>query len=215
VRPLWWEFPEDRFIDVDDRAMLGSALLVVPFLTREPDTLFIEFPEASNWYDYDTLAPIEEPFLKVPWNGGKTAVFLRGGSVLPYQRRIRRASAIMARDPYALIVALDKHGKAKGELYIDDGETFDFMKGGFIAISYAFDGGKFTAVAVGEAKKSEFGKSFSGLVEQIKVVGLKASPTDIVNGKGQSLRFDWENQTIIIHKPDLPLKEDFILTFKD
>lgn len=33
--------------------------------------------------------------------------FIRGGKILPIKERVRRASSLMARDPYTLIIALD------------------------------------------------------------------------------------------------------------
>ena len=40
-------------------------------------------------------------------------------------------------NPYSLLVALDKSGKASGELYLDDGESLDAISGGhFTYISY-------------------------------------------------------------------------------
>jgi len=33
--------------------------------------------------------------------------FIRGGKILPLKERVRRASSLMARDPYTFIIALD------------------------------------------------------------------------------------------------------------
>jgi alpha 1,3-glucosidase len=35
----------------------------------------------------------------------------------------------MARDPFTLIVALDDKGRARGDLYVDDGRSFAFLRG--------------------------------------------------------------------------------------
>ena len=53
-----------------------------------------------------------------------TPVFQRGGTIVPTLQRVRRSSKIMLNDPYTLIVALDEAGKAKGWMYIDDGQSF-------------------------------------------------------------------------------------------
>lgn len=53
-------------------------------------------------------------------------VFHRGGSILPYKFRLRRSTTQMADDPFTLIVCLDKHESANGQLYFDDGLTFNY-----------------------------------------------------------------------------------------
>ncbi len=60
----------------------------------------------------------------------KTPVLYRGGSIVPTRQRARRASSLMKKDPFTLTIALDKLGtSARGELYLDDGETYAFEKG--------------------------------------------------------------------------------------
>ena len=53
-----------------------------------------------------------------------TPVFQRGGTIVPTLQRVRRSTKIMMNDPYTLIVALDENGRAKGHIYIDDGQSF-------------------------------------------------------------------------------------------
>ena len=53
-----------------------------------------------------------------------TPVFQRGGTIVPTLQRVRRSTKIMMNDPYTLIVALDENGKAKGHIYMDDGQSF-------------------------------------------------------------------------------------------
>ena len=53
---------------------------------------------------------------------------------------MRRSSALMRHDPYTLVVALDKSGRATGTLYIDDGISFEYQtadKRLYMQFSYA------------------------------------------------------------------------------
>lgn len=59
-------------------------------------------------------------------------VFYRGGHVVPRRDRPRRSSQTQVRDPFTLIVALDKDGKASGDLYLDDGHSFAFKRGQYV-----------------------------------------------------------------------------------
>jgi alpha 1,3-glucosidase len=38
----------------------------------------------------------------------------------------------MARDPFMLVIALDADGSARGDLYLDDGHSFAFVKGHYL-----------------------------------------------------------------------------------
>ena len=48
-------------------------------------------------------------------------MYQRGGTIIPKKERVRRSSALMRHDPYTLVVALDRAGRASGTLYIDHG----------------------------------------------------------------------------------------------
>ncbi|KAL8878866.1 MAG: hypothetical protein Q9198_003410 [Flavoplaca austrocitrina] len=63
---------------------------------------------------------------------------MQGGHILCRKDRPRKSSALMKFDPYTLVVALDNEGRAEGELYIDDGESFESQKGAFIRRRFKF-----------------------------------------------------------------------------
>jgi alpha 1,3-glucosidase len=212
VRPVWWEFPENEWTDVEDRAMLGPALFVVPFLS-ENNALTIEFP-ASRWFCYRTLGEIKEQTLVVSNNDGRAAVFIRGGTVVPIKRRIRKSSSLMFWDPFSLIVAVGNDGKATGELYIDDGETFDFTRGSFIHRKFVFDGKTLRSVPVGKQAAGKFLLTYDVAIEQIQVTGLQSGPKAVVDSKGNQLKFFVKDGVVTIRKPNLHVKEDFTVSFQ-
>jgi alpha 1,3-glucosidase len=169
VRPLWWEFPEDRFIDTDDRAMLGPALFAVPFLTEVPLPVTVAFPAGARWYALRTLAEVSGAEAVIPFDGGRTAVFLRGGSIVPTKPTLRCASAAMAADPLTLLIGVDADGLAAGDVYVDDGETFEFARGGCLHVALAFGDGALTARVIAGAGAAS--------VAELRIAGLSAPPT--------------------------------------
>jgi alpha 1,3-glucosidase len=211
VRPLWWEFPQEKWVDVDDRAMVGPSLFVVPFLS-EQDAVEVDFPDA-RWFAYNTLAEYSSK-TTIPFNGGRTAVFIRGGSIVPIKRRIRKSSALMFWDPFSLIIAVDAEGKAVGELYVDDGETFDFARGAFVHRKFVFSDGILRCLAVGPQSGGKFLFSFDVAIEQIQVVGLKATPKKVVDGKGNELPFEVKDGVVTVRRPNIYVRDDFTLSFQ-
>jgi alpha 1,3-glucosidase len=214
VRPLWWEFPDDKYIDVDDRAMVGSAIFVVPFLSHGSDPMTIALPVNSRWFFYRTLAEVNGTEVRVDFDGGRTPVFVRGGSIIPIKKRIRKSSALMFWDPFSLIVALDASGHAEGQLFVDDGESYDYALGGFVHRKFVMDGVKLSSVAAGGKSEGPFVGKYDVVVEQIQIAGMAKPPKKIVDKGGKELRFGEKDGLVTIHRPQLPLREDFQLTFQ-
>lgn len=68
----------------------------------------------------------------VPADLHQVPLLIRGGSILPTRERPRRSSPLMKQDPFTLRIALDKFGQARGELYLDDGESYSHQAGNFV-----------------------------------------------------------------------------------
>ena len=211
VRPLWWEFNQEELLDVDDKAMLGGALLVAPVFDNETEQARIALPKNSRWYDYYSLREVKGA--EVVASAETVPVYIRGGSVVPSKWRVRKSSSLMFNDPFTLTIAVDDNGKAEGELYVDDGETFGFAKGEFIHKKFTFDGTKLLSVdAAVNNKNSEFVTRYHVVIEQVKILGLDRSPSRVTVA-GNSLRFTYEAGVVTIHNPKLSVKDDLEILF--
>lgn len=129
MRALAWEFPDEPALaDADRQFLLGPAILVTPVLNQGATTVDGVFPGSGRgevWYDwYNKTAisagPGENKTIDAPL--GHIPVYVRGGYVLPMQEP-GLTTAASRRNPWALTVALDKAGGARGSLYVDDGES--------------------------------------------------------------------------------------------
>ena len=120
----------------------------------------------------------------------------------------------MKLDPFTLRVALNTDGAARGELYLDDGETYSHQSGEFVWREFAAEkpakkskGIRITSRDLGVAKPAEavdhvalakynagndFAKRMSGVrVEKVVVLGLAAKPTRVSVG-GKDLQWTFE-----------------------
>lgn len=116
----------------------------------------------------------------------------------------------MKYDPFTLRIALDNKGSAKGELYLDDGETFSHQSGQFVWRGFSAES-KNGAISVlsqnfAKAKPSEavdgvalakydnaneFAQSVGDVrVEKIVVLGLKSKPVSVVK-KSDGVKLEW------------------------
>jgi len=119
---------------------------------------------------------------------------------------------LMKNDPFTLRVALSKSGSAKGELYMDDGVTYDHLKGSFVWREFVASrtGRKvrISSTNLGSAKPSEavdavdllsydpgndYAKTINNVrVEKMVVLGLSSKPTSVkVEGSDVALKWEW------------------------
>lgn len=130
LRALAWEFPNDESLKaVETQFMSGPALLVTPVLEPLATTVNGVFPgvqDGTRWYDWYSLEevdakPGENKTLDAPLV--HQPIHIRGGYIVPVQKA-GNTTKMSRKSPWSLVVALDKHGSAEGELYLDDGVSY-------------------------------------------------------------------------------------------
>ncbi|VFR00990.1 unnamed protein product [Cuscuta campestris] len=175
ARPLWMEFPSDeKTFANDDALMIGSNLLVQGIFTERAKHVSVYLPGDQSWYDLRSGSA---------YSGGLThkfealedsiPAFQRAGSIIPRKDRFRRSSTQMENDPYTLVIALNSSQGAEGELYIDDGRSFDFLGGAYIHRRFIFSRGTLTSLNLAPSSAT---KKFSSecTVERIILLGLSS-----------------------------------------
>jgi alpha-glucosidase len=129
MRALAWEFPTKPWLKAADaQFMLGPAIMVTPCLEQGANTTHGVFPglgDGKRWYDWYNQSAVavgvgrgSNVSLDSPL--GHIPVFVRGGYILPMQEPALTTAA-GRRTPWSVLVALDEHQAAQGELYLDDG----------------------------------------------------------------------------------------------
>ncbi|PWA54167.1 heteroglycan glucosidase 1 [Artemisia annua] len=64
------------------------------------------------------------------------ALYLQGGSVIPYGPAHQHIGEFNPNDDLSLLVALDENGKAEGVLFEDDGDGYGYMNGDYLLTTY-------------------------------------------------------------------------------
>jgi len=189
--------------------------LVKPVLHAGQTSTDVYLPGQEPWYDVDTFvgyAPNGGNILTMETPIDKMPVFQRGGSIIPRQLRVRRSSSLMAKDPYTLFVALDSKGEASGELYVDDGHSFDYQKGDYIRRRFSFSNGRLSAST---STLKEAGKlDIDNTIERVVVLGLKNAPSSVTfEGTDVAVDFDFhaEQNLLVLRKPDVKVVDDWTI----
>ncbi|XP_038142485.1 neutral alpha-glucosidase AB isoform X4 [Cyprinodon tularosa] len=218
MRPLWVEYPQDpATFALDDEFLLGRDLLVHPVTEEGARGVTAYLPGKDEvWFDIHTFQKHNGvQNLYIPVTMSSIPVFQRGGSIIPRKLRVRRSSACMEDDPYTLYVALDNRRTAEGELYIDDGHTFNFEKREFIHRKFSFTNNVLSSVNL-EPDAQFTTKSW---VERIIILGA-SKPSKITlrtaDDQENQLEFDFDASmsVLTIRKPGMNAGADWTMTLQ-
>jgi len=162
ARPLWLRFEADKahshskseLLREEAAWMLGDDILVrpithpsqrslrvyLPIFAKVAEPLGAETNSPTLWYDvnsgkrlqgggwHDTAAPLH---ITPRWQ--------RGGSIVPRREIVRRSALIARWGPLTLHIAPDASGAAYGRVFLDDGVSFNYSRGGGVLVSLRFE----------------------------------------------------------------------------
>ena len=181
IRPHYFEYPSDEHgFAIDDQFFVGSTgLLAHPVVTEGAESVSMYLPDDELYFDYFDYTPysgkgkhtISAPLDTIP-------LLMQGGHIIPRKDRPRRSSGLMKYDPYTLVIVLGKEGTAQGELYVDDGDSFEFEQGAYIHRTFEFSNNSLKSKNIGIKGKltDKFLKAMKDVaVERIILVGVPAS----------------------------------------
>ena len=124
MQPVFFADPKDPDLRTEDGAFLfGPDLLVVPTWAQAP-----KLPKGV-WREVSLLNGGREK------DGYQAELKIRGGAIIPLGRIVQDTNEASL-DPLTLLVCLDQSGKARGALYEDAGDGFDYTKGDYAVTRY-------------------------------------------------------------------------------
>jgi alpha 1,3-glucosidase len=137
---MFVEFPEEvSAFDNQVQYMVGPALLIRPVTTPNAKSVSVFLPSGQPWYDYFSHVKYPAGTIETETPLDRIPLYIRGGHIVPIRARVRSSSTLMKHDPFTLVIALDDKHTAVGELYVDDGETFDFLDGLYLHRRFIFE----------------------------------------------------------------------------
>jgi alpha-glucosidase len=215
VKSLWMEFTSQAHFaalhKTDSQFMLGSNLLVSPVLEPNVSSIQAYFPEANGlWRNIFTYEALD-----VPANTNTTIsaplstinVHLRPGRAILTFKEARYTIGETAKQPYKLIVSVDRSGSATGGAYVDDGSsnlptpskelTFKAVSG---SLSGSADGDYY----------------IDNKLDDFILLGIAKQPEKItVNGRDahSSFIFDAERNLLNITQADIDINKAWTVTW--
>jgi alpha 1,3-glucosidase len=227
LRPHYFQYPSDEAgFAIDDQFFVGgTGLLAKPVVTQNAESVDIYLPDDEQYYDYFTYekytgkgkVTISAPLEKIP-------LLMQGGHIIPRKDRPRRSSGLMKWDPYTLVIVLGKSGTATGELYVDDGETFDYQQGAYIHREFEFKDNVLENRDIATKGKltDKYVKLMKSIgVEKVIVVGAPKDwegKTSVMVGGGEA-SLEWHGEDggsaawAVVRAPKIAIGEDWKIEF--
>ncbi|HEX4695620.1 glycoside hydrolase family 31 protein [Sphingomonas sp.] len=146
MRPVVLEYPAvvkggDRVGGTEDQFLLGRDLLIAPPTTWESSQPYDIGLPGTGWYDYWTGERIAAPRLKETPRLDRLPVFVRPGAIIPRQPLVQSTGET---PKGAIEINVYPGPDCAGTLYLDDGVSFAYQRGGFLRQSISCDTGSLT-----------------------------------------------------------------------
>ncbi|MBN1559619.1 glycoside hydrolase family 31 protein, partial [candidate division KSB1 bacterium] len=136
MRALCMDFADENTLNIGDQFMFGPALLINPVTEYKARSRQVYLPKGADWHDFNTGAvhaggrtiEAEAPYSYMP-------IFIKSGSIIPVGPAIQYAEE--KSDPIRLYVYAGQDGAFT--LYEDENVNYDYEKGQFSTIPFAYD----------------------------------------------------------------------------
>lgn len=139
LRPLFMQYSDERFLNINTEFMVGPSLLVAPVLEPGAREKLLVLPKGV-WHSYDMQETLEGGDYAKPCPLGETLVYVRGGSIVP---EYPFGFYDLDKSPEELTLRLYP-GKGTYLHYQDAGDGYGYQKGEYNLYEFSHDGDLFS-----------------------------------------------------------------------
>ncbi|KAL9833749.1 LOW QUALITY PROTEIN: lysosomal alpha-glucosidase-like [Geothlypis trichas] len=221
ARPLFLEFPTDPNTWTVDRQLLwGGGLLITPVLEAGQTKVSGYFP-AGTWYSLtgDSTIHSKGQWILLPAPLDTINVHVRAGHILPLQEPAFSTAQSRGKG-MALVVALTPDGFARGELFWDDGDSWEsFEMGDYTELLFLASNHTVPSPCVpGTPCLSQLLRASAHLdgvlLEAVTVLGVTSPPRRVLANGATVRDFSYRSDTQVLTVPvSLPMWEQFVISW--
>jgi alpha 1,3-glucosidase len=147
VKPLWLEFPDvEALHDCESQVIVANALLVVPEMSNAAWPLTVVKPPGIWYHFVNGTLLVESVNTTVPID--EIMVYIHGGRIVASWSKVGGSTKETVKSSLVLHIALDERNEAQGLLYLDDGETYKYIRGEYLEKQFTIRGSVLTAASV-------------------------------------------------------------------
>jgi alpha-glucosidase len=192
MRPLWLEYPQDAAVaGVDTAYLLGADLLIAPKLVAGAARYRVTLPR-GDWYDTETLAPVEGGPYDIEPQGSSVRLFARAGAIIPEAPVLRRAEL-----SGKLTLTVWPGASCHGALYVDDGQSFAYASGKSRRVAFACEAAA-KSLSVQATSQGEYPAWWQEVELVIHAVPSAPSSVALADGKPLPHSYDAAKKTLVV-----------------
>ncbi|KAK5294736.1 hypothetical protein LTR16_001197 [Cryomyces antarcticus] len=139
LNPMYFLYPNDtNTFATELQFFFGNAVLVSPVTEENATSVEIYLPN-DIFYDLKTHAKIQGQGAKMTLNDvpiTEIPLHIRGGSIVPMRAASGMTTTEVRKQPFNIVIAPGKNGKASGSLYLDDGDSIEQPATSVIQMEY-------------------------------------------------------------------------------
>ena len=177
---MFFHYPNDAKANaLQYQYFYGPGLLVAPVTEENSTSTTIYLPD-DVFYDYYTHATVRGTGAEITLDDvafTSIPLYYKGGSIVALRANSANTTTELRKENFKLIIAPALDGTAKGDLYLDDGESVEQKATSVIHFAYAK--GVFTT-------SGSFGYDAGVSIESVVVLGGNASSTAATAGGAKS-----------------------------
>jgi alpha-glucosidase len=136
-------YPSDNnTFAIQTQFFYGASLLINPVTEEKSSAVSFYLPQGT-WYDFATQKPVFGAGTTITYNNVSDSdipILVSGGSIIPARIKSAMTTKVLRDNDFELLVAPDADGKARGSLYLDDGESL--TQSATSEIMFSWDGQK-------------------------------------------------------------------------
>lgn len=196
MRGLAMDFPSDTQVhDIKDQWMFGPALMACPVGEYKTRSREVYFPKACGWYDlYSNRHYAGGRTMVVDAPYGRIPVFVPEGAIIPFGPELQYSD-----EKQPELINLYVYAGADGSfmLYEDEGTNYNYEKGKYATIGFAFDNAARTLTIA--ARNGAFKGMLKSRRFNIVLIDSHVSPTsdiDLTVPKGTMVEYNGKAMTV-------------------
>ena len=144
--PMFYIYTDDKATwDLENQFFYGPSILVAPVLEKGADSVDVYLPKDTfyDWYTHEPICGEAEQHTFTDADSTHIPLLIRSGVILPLRVASANTTADLREKDFEIVIPLDAEGQAKGQLYLDDGESVDPEENGGVSwIDFSYKGGE-------------------------------------------------------------------------
>lgn len=209
IRPIFFDFPDDNISYwIETEFMFGPWLLIAPILKKRQKKRKVYLPKGI-WFDFwEPTRTYKNRVIEYYCGIERIPIFVRDGAIIPTQKPLDYIGKQKV-DTIDVNIYVDKVEESSWIIYEDDGETYDYEKGGYNLWDIQLKNSRDKAEILIKNKH----RGYEGYISKINlhVFTKKKTESIIINGMDKSYKYGADN--IFIEDISLKADNDIIIKF--